>query len=225
MLRDHIEEIKKYRQSNWTLQEIGDYFGASAQRICVLLGKTGYIGINAKTRNAIKVAKDNPDKTYSEIANIAKVHYRTLARRMGGKHTVPRGGPLKVGEIGERLVSEKLFELGIENKLMPNSHPFDILVKNKIRVDVKYITKRRDWTGGSAKALVWIVRHKRNHADFFICVTPEKEIFIIPTNIVPSNINYIAFRYPEYYKTGVVSKYIQYKNRFDLLKDNFHGNN
>lgn len=217
----HLKSILSYRKRGYTLQEIGDKYGVTRERVRQVIkgfdpGKNNY---KRNIRMAIEYSRKHPYKSNNEIFEITGVSRKTLSKYIGVRHIIPRDKIGKRAEAAERLVSQKLNELNIGNKLMPTGHPFDILLDSGIKIDVKFTGKRRSKTKWGNRRLMWGIGVKRNHADFFICVTPEKDMFIIPVEITPAATTFIIFTYPKYERRGRISRYIKYKDRFDLLKN------
>lgn len=150
-------------------------------------------------------------KSDREIASLFKVHRTTISkfRKYHGITTRQYSG-----EVGERLVEQKLIELGasvvIAESSFAGKHSFDMLVNDKIRVQVKasQIHHRR-WTfpltnkdgdgiNGSSGDHIKLKngRWKKNFSktcDLIIlcCITNDEPCFyIVPSSIkLPNTIN------------------------------------
>jgi transcriptional regulator with XRE-family HTH domain len=179
---DRVSKMLTLRfAKKWTLQEIGDKFGLSRERIRQLIGNTGN-----------KKASTKPKK-------------------------MTQNGTAKVGLQAEFLVSRKLIEHGIEHELMPYTAPFDIKTRGGLRLEVKTSSKR---SGATNRKFNVGIDARGKYADFFMLVIKETgEIFVVPFEAVTEP-QKVTFSYPET-NTGMRkphSRYLQYYNRFDLLK-------
>ena len=104
---------------------------------------------------------------------------------------------------------------------MPNRHPFDILLDNGIRINVKSA-----WSGRIPPSQIGkcinpsyhfnLLCNKLNNADIFILVIPDtKDMFIIPADILPKSVTNITMCWPT--ARPEIGKYQKYLNRWDLL--------
>ena len=71
--------------------------------------------------------------------------------------------------------------------------PFDLLVDDHLRIDVKYSGQRK---GGYNWSFVVKKDLKRFECDFYICVTANEDCFIIPSEEVALRVEKIVFNYP-----------------------------
>lgn len=215
--KDEMIEMRK----TMTLQEIADKFSVSRERVRQIIGNTGR---NDKTDEKILYVRANPQKTNSEIQkDLAKIYGKGLGSKIsaawGGMRHSLGGGWAKPGSEIENLVSKKLTSLGIENKQMPHLHPFDIMLDNGLKVDVKasFIEQKTSKTQRHTMYGFSVQKNKRgDYCDFFICyIAKTGDYFIIPNNEVNTVSRiYIAWPTPE----RSWSKWASFHNRFDLLK-------
>jgi transcriptional regulator with XRE-family HTH domain len=201
-------------QEKWSLQQIATKFGVSRERVRQLIGNSGK-GLVTERQNTIY----NKFKhlTNKALGKLLGVQAGTVMRdyRNGERHEI-EGGVLKVGVEAEILVSKKLSSLGIRNTLMPHHHPFDILLGNGTRIDVKSSRPQNNsktisplYNFSTKKQI------KKDFCDFFILfLFGENQFFIVPFKDAKT---LIRFCYPKTNK-GRQSKWNQYHNRFDLLK-------
>lgn len=160
--------------------------------------------------NSIKQISDE------DIANELGLPVEYIARLRKSSN----GKQERVGKKGERIISEKLREMGLENNLMADGAPFDILLSNGLRIDVK--TAFQKYNPPSMKTLTKGIYHfdtstahgRNTQSDFYICYLIEFDVcFVVPRRETRNSM--IAFTYPPGQKK---SKYHQYEGRFDLLK-------
>jgi hypothetical protein len=146
-------------------------------------------------------------------------HTATDDYSTGYKMDIKQESNFAKGKDGEIFVSGILSKNGIENTLMPTGHPFDILCGNGKRIDVKYSPTecRLNRFLRSPQYRFHVRKNARDKTDFYICVTAEKSIFIIPSRDVPSQMDHIIFCYPMLTRKKR-GKWLKYLNAFDLLK-------
>lgn len=142
---------------------------------------------------------------------------------------------LETGEIGEHLTRMELRRLGFAvadmNRTESKTHPFDLLVNRKVKVDVKSarackdgywrfsLTSKRE-CGNSLKSGNYILlnngRMKKIFANtcdllVFCTVGDRVNFYIMPSNIVPVDQNSITL------STSHTGKWSFWRNRWDLL--------
>lgn len=222
---DRVSHMRSLRESGKTLQEIGDLYGISRERVRQLIGNTKKFNYVRKAKDKAILDPANLDKTDQELADelgydVGYIqYYRSGVRRKMPEHSSAGRGFCVEDEISKILTVNR-----IPNTLMPLHHPFDILLANGTRVDVKSAAHPLHPPSQYAPYYNFNLGQKRRgeYADFFILV-PLKDgdicdIYIIPRDVVP-NVDY--FRLPalsdEERQKAKRSKYAVYKNRFDLL--------
>lgn len=206
------EEMRRLRfQEQLTIQEIADKYGISRERVRQIIGNTG-AGYKQKRRKAF--VKSHPEMTNDVIASAIGCSEGTISQYRNGQRHALKGGNIKRGADVENAVSSILSLNGVANELMPHHHPFDILVGNGKRLEVKSSFKMMK--PKSAKCAYYSFNTGRKsrigNCDFFaLVIVPTMDIFIVPSSEVTYQIHII---YPAKTKT----KWEQYHNRFDLLK-------
>ena len=211
-----VKELERLRyEEKMTLQEIADLQDppVTRERIRQIIGNTGN---GFKSRRLSEFVNSHPEMTNDEICNELGVERGTVTKyRDGGRHAIG-GGWLKVGAEIEEYVSNKMHEKGIPNELMPHFHPFDILLENGLKVDVKSSECRQLGRTYGYHFNTGEDRRGENYADFFICVLRETmEMFVIPATETRGNGTPIRFMFPPSKKP---SKFHQYHEAWDLLK-------
>lgn len=209
-----IEEMKRLRkEGNLTLSEIGYIYRISRERVRQLIGNTGRGYKKTKTKELVL---SYPNLTNKELAVELGKSEGTVSRyRSSVRHKLDGGNAL-IGSVAEEMVLKILRENGIECKLMPHKHKFDILVNKNIRVEVKSAWRKTESPSrkGISPAYKFNVKKEKNISDYFIFFIVEtKDIFIVPSNLMEGRDN-VVISYPVY---GHYSKYEQYHNRFDFL--------
>jgi DNA-binding XRE family transcriptional regulator len=190
---ERMEQIKQLRlEERWTLKELGEKFGVSRERI----------------RQIIK------------SANIPARLSRIIKPKIKIRKAAKSGSLVEKGMDVEYFISQLLLKNGIENKLMPGSRPFDILLSDGRRVEVKSRHMTNTIRKGKKVYHFNLPKNRtaKEHAEFFILVTPE-DIFFIPSSVIPDKKKGISFLYPEgFSKAGHKTNYWKYRGRVDLLK-------
>lgn len=116
-----------------------------------------------------------------------------------------------VGKIQEANVCELLLERGFDVERMPQNFPYDILVDNCVKVDVKASHLYR---GKQGNFFTFNLEKKFATCDIYILLTLDEKDNIINTFIVPSKfvINNTQISIGEY-----ASKYYRFKDRWDYI--------
>jgi hypothetical protein len=194
-----------------TLQEIADHFGGlSRERVRQILGNTGKIGKSAKRR----IYERNRHLSNKELAELMHIKPVSVSGYRSGERHEMSGGYVKIGTDVENAVSKKLASLGIGHKLMGHHHPFDILLNNGVRVDVKS-SSLKTYPRWPTPVYNFVPKSKRRgrYCDFFILVCQDtNDMFVVPYEDAKET---IRFAWPKYYRA---SHWHKYHNRFDLLR-------
>ena len=210
------EMLSMRHDEGMTNNLIGMKFGVSRQRVCQIIGNTGRNFRKEWTRKTARET-DISDMTRGDIKDlpgIAQVWERKFAR---SRHRVS-GGPVEAGVNAENIVSDILSEKGIINKPMPFHSPFDILLDNGLRVEVKSASKKispKSQNGYSYYNINIRKLGRGDYADFFAILIEQKTLFIIPSSEFNKSCSHVRIFWPRNTKTSKWEKYI---NRFDLLK-------
>jgi hypothetical protein len=125
-----------------------------------------------------------------------------------------RKDAVRKGREAEDRVYQKLELLGMNPKMMPWKHPFDILLGNGKRIDVKTTDTYMNIKVGSRSYKYYRFRtrkeQKQDFADFFILVI-ENDYYVIPYEAAPRD---NIFLYKHICKTAKWSRFL---NAFSLL--------
>jgi len=176
--------------------------------------------INEGIREVCEVLNINRMPTFSEIKkSIDTGHIVTrLIRENGGyRHWANQNNlhlkdcETNLGIDYEYYVIDKLKILGCKTEKMSTLHEFDILIDNKIRVDVKVANLFRQKDGSP---FYKFGLHKENPTcDFYVLIALQEDGQILKELIIPSNQLKMKSL-----SIGISSKYDIYKDRWDLLK-------
>lgn len=220
------DEMKRLRFEEFkTLQEIADIYNLSRERVRQIVGNTGSFVSDKKSKEKAEIVMSSKNMTRSKLSQFLKDKFGTPAPRaiqLRGqfRHAIEPGSWVFHGAKYEDLVSKKLSSLGIENEKMPHGHPFDILLSNGKKIDVKASTTSRVTNPRQKHTMYgFSVRKddKGNYCDFFICyIVPEKVYFIVPCSEVPKNASTLYIAYPQPARSW--AKWHEYEDRFDLLQ-------
>jgi hypothetical protein len=184
----------------------------------------GYTGLSQQTLNRLYVELGKTDK---EIADFFNVDRTTIAKQRQSFSIPSR---ITVGEIGEQKVVKKLRELGhrvIDMNKADKTSPFDLLVDNNIRIDVKAssishtdrfyftLTDRPEKGCVESETRIRLPNGRtrkvyRNTCDFIIAVGMSKRndyMFIIPSSHLPNDMQ--TFSIPKRYRGNKYEKYFE----------------
>lgn len=210
------EMLRLRNEKRMSLQEIANIYGITRERVRQIIGNTGRDIQKSKTAIRDAHIRQAIHKTNDEIAEVTGLSIPIIRKaRKGTHHAVMPDSPIGRGQEAEHFVSGKLSELGIDNKLMPLKHPFDILVNGSIRVDVKsaYTTVKTNPRIKSPQ-YHFVDRKGGVGCDYFVCVIwLTKDSYIIPAHLMKRHL-YICHPSgrPE------IAKYSKYLNAWDLLR-------
>jgi hypothetical protein len=209
---DRVQEMRRMRfEESKTLQEIADRYGISRERVRQILGNSGQVALGKKRRTY----NENKHLSNSILSGLLGIVKRSIYNYRNGERHEIDGGYAKIGADTEVVVSKKLFSLGIGNKLMPHMHTFDILLDNGIKIDVKSSNPMPMSRLSPMYNFATGVYRKGHYCDFLILFLQDaKEFFVVPDREITG---IIRFCWPES-DYGKKSKWLDYHNRFDLLK-------
>jgi hypothetical protein len=148
---------------------------------------------------------------------------RVMKIRSKIRHPIEPNNNIDFGVKAEIMVSNRMKELNIRHELMPHSHSFDILVNNKIKIDVKSSWKSNIPPSQIGRCVndryhFQLRGHDKHPADYYILVIPKCDaMFIVPGDIIPKNKTDIFMVYPS--ARPEIGKYQKYLNRWDLLRE------
>jgi hypothetical protein len=202
-----------------TLAEIGKIYSLTRERVRQIVGNSGHIlRVNWTKRKLREI--DLRKITRDDLKNITGIKYVIKKAFSETHHKVKKGDTgVFYGEMAEEYVRNLLCELGVQNRLMPYGHPFDILTDCGKRIDVKSASKKIKPPSQKAHPYYNISINKKkrgNYADFFVIVIEMRTVYIIPSKDLSENFGFIRIFYPP--NLAKTSKWTQYINRFDLLK-------
>lgn len=209
--QERLAKMISMRDEGKTLEEIGIAFGGiSRERVRQLIGNTG----KDYRRNLLieKIKSSSADEIDKAIYALG--YSRRIKKAIGFDNPRERinGGSREAGQHIENVVSEKLKSIGIDNMLMSNNHPFDMLIGNK-RVDIKSSWGHTRENNKDGWKFMTNKRKKGDYTDFFICViVPLDEYYIIPNSMAPKDVILIVS--PAKKK----SIWDSCKDNFDLLR-------
>jgi hypothetical protein len=212
------------RHSGLTLQEIGDKFDLSRERVRQIIGNTGRHIVTDYKRDIIRENPDVPTRILAEQTGISPV---VIARYSRGirRPLAESATNVWIGEQGEVWINDHLNSLGLDSRLTNNRHNHYDLVVNDYKIDVKTTTK--PWSPpsleGKSISPSWRFSVKcgngRLPVDFYICVIDHeqnKDVFVIPYGAIPIPSQHITFCWPS--MRPEIGKYQKYYERYDLLE-------
>jgi hypothetical protein len=117
-----------------------------------------------------------------------------------------KGSDTLTGEIEEFNTKSNLEKMGFSVEKMSARHPFDLLINNSIKIDIK-VSKIHNFKGYEC----FVFKTKQNApCDLFICIGEfmgNRKIYVIPSKLVHASTLTI----------GKNSKYNQFIDRWDYL--------
>jgi len=212
-------EMKRLRIKNgWTLQEIGNKYGITRERVRQIVGPTTATSHRKRLENRKKVILSQPDKTNKDLANELGLSEDIIMRlRSNVRHAIKMTYyPTRIGFIWEEWSHNYLLKNNIQNELQNFNAPYDIVALNNVFIDVKVATKSSPTSPG-IKSPQYRFSPNTNHnkADIYLLIiAPTKDIFIVPANKI-ENMDLVAFCWPTLRPD--ISKMAQYHNRLDLI--------
>lgn len=212
------------RGSGLTLQEIGDRFDLSRERVRQIIGNTGRRVVTDYKRDVILANLTTPIQTLSEQTGISESvirHYSKGFRRP----LVESDGCVHVGEAGEVWVNDHLNSLGFNSRLTRHRHNHYDLIVNGYKVDVK--TTKTPWSPPTilerAVSPAWRFNIRcgkgRPPIDFYICVInheTKQDVFVIPYGAISIPRQHLTFCWPT--TRPEIGKFQKYYERYDLLE-------
>lgn len=201
-----------------SLQEIADLYGVSRERVRQKIGNTGkdFLYKNIKlpnnpeemTRQSVLETLENGRGKKNIIQLLSKIH-----------HKINHGSSAGSGNEAEFIISKMLNSDGILNSCMPLNNPFDILLDNGLRVDVKS-TKIKWSADPKRKTPMYKFGVKKDtrgdYCDFFICYIFETQDFFVIPNQAIGMVESLYIGWPKSDRSW--STWHQYHNRLDLLR-------
>lgn len=221
-LMARASEMKRLRfEQKWSLQTIADKYGLTRERVRQIVGNSGERFVNAPEKQIIL---ENPDMTTEELSSIVDLSPETVRRyRQGTRYKIDGNSNVAVGTAWEEWAGRQLEQMGHCVKLMPYGSPFDILVNDKCRIDVKVCLAPREFA--SLRGMInpsWSFSTKKNGNDldfYMLVIAPAKDVFIVPAGVVPSGGYKRGIRFAWPTERPEIGKYQQFHNRYDLIAE------
>lgn len=219
------DRIRSMRlEGRMSLQSIANLYGISRERVRQIAGNSGNVYWAHKKDQFNNILISSNDKTNREIQEEygLSLHSISMSKtRTKERHAIELDCNAGRGAAAEIMVSNKLTELGINHQLMSHHHPFDILVDDRIRVNVKSA-----WSNKIPPSLIGrcvnnryhfgLQRRSRDNADIFILVIANtKDMFIVPNSDIPPQMTSIYITYPS--ARPDIGKFQKYLNRWDTF--------
>ncbi|MEF2244001.1 hypothetical protein [Paenibacillus sp. IITD108] len=115
------------------------------------------------------------------------------------------------GQTGEELAAEHLEKSGFNVRRMPTKHPYDLLVNDVVKVDVK--TAKPFFVRGS-RVHTFALNKQNPTCDIYIARALDESGSVERVLVIPSHMLRIRTLC-----IGKESKYNKYKDRWDLIKE------
>lgn len=118
------------------------------------------------------------------------------------------------GKLSEKIAAQILEQKGFSALQMPQNHPFDLLVNNLVKIDVKFSNL---YHGEAGNFYSFALRKKHPSCDVYFLIARSdagsQNVFVIPSKSVAQTQISIGERH---------SIYNQYLNRFDVIEQYFN---
>lgn len=157
------------------------------------------------TRSEIEVITNNSALT-NKISKTGGT--RLWAKKLG---LVLKDSETKLGQEWELCVKETLENMGYEVEKMTTKHPYDLLVNNNIKVDVKV---SRYYKKDNFKFHTFNLEKKYHNCDIFICIGIDDSDDIVKTLVIPSK--YLIGK--KQLSAGVCSRYDKFNNAWHYIE-------
>jgi len=219
-------EMIALRENGLITKEIAIIFNVSPQRVRQIIGKSGTRAAwLARRRKLGQTVRGMIKKGMSahEIAAKLNISDRKVYTSVDKVRFAHNGDSKRAtGARWEEWVSTRLAEHGIENQLMPNNHPYDILALRKVRIDVKssnYLANNAPsqirLTHDTYAFNIRAIQKRRDMIDIVILiVSPAGVAFVIPVDFLPKKSETIRIPYPP--TSRKKSKYHSFCNAWEL---------
>lgn len=219
--KDEMKELRKTK----TLQEIANIYGLTRERVRQIIGNTWDALKEARKEKMNKVINDRGSfiesheyldndelsKLMAEKFGVKQIDYKLRSK---SRHALKKESSIRLGAEAEEIVSNKLSELGIKNKLMSHVESFDILLENGIKIDVKSAQKPTSFSKQPRYAFGVRKDKKGEYCDYFICyVFPEDVFYVIPSYEVGD----VSVIFIPYHRKKI-SRWNKYLNCFSVLQ-------
>lgn len=114
-MSDRVEDMLRMRSEGATLQQIGDAYGLTRERVRQIIGTTEKgARLSLAARKANDYIKENPSATWSEVAAVAGASPTTLQRQGVIKNRAP---------YGRRWTKERIIDAGLRWKAKHGKYP------------------------------------------------------------------------------------------------------
>lgn len=207
-------------KENMSLNRIADIEGISHQRVSQIFAEMGGAGKYSPHKDTF----DDDDWLLAhrhlnndEMAKLVNYSYETVRQYRKRFQYMPMDGQWKRRYISQRAVEIILEQRGHTIKPMPHSHPFGILVGDKLRITIQIASQ----TGKMSD--VAITKYARFHVnrkdtDIFVCCLGTI-YFVIPSEKIRGNPQMIYIAHPPSKTPKTKDPYHGYKNRWDLIDE------
>src|SRR3990167_2305333 len=210
------QDIKRlYETGLHTMREIAGLYNVSGERIRQIIRAQG-----ATHTRPYYIAENLGHMDTDTAASATGIKASTL-RKYGllTPRRVITEGECGIGQRGEELVANILKERGHIIRLMPNHHPFDILVNGKTRIDVK--SRNTPSKNPHGKKTLWLFNIGRKphveRCDFFICLIRKyNDVLVIPSDTV-AGIRIVGITHTLDRISPKINRWDKYLNAWELI--------
>lgn len=202
-----------------SLQEIGNLYGLTRERVRQIIGNTGY-GFGEGHRNK-QFILSYPERTNRELASVLGLSIEKVCRvRKNTVYQIDERSSVGRGQAATRMAQSLLETEGFKTELQPKGTPYNLLVDGRCRIRVCSANHPVDPPSRKAtkrSPLYQFNTTRVTGADFCLfIITSTQDVFIVPTARVSGASSVIfAWKPIHWHKRG----YQQYHNRYDLIRE------
>lgn len=213
-----------FRREGYTMQAIADVYKISRERVSQIVNPNKDFDSRELRRKRVigheETIKEIPNRLVPEYARKMRMTISAIEELRRGFRSAPNKGTnaYKNWQACVRI-SEMLAKEGVENKIMPMKHAYDLAAGNKkILVKVsesKCITYAKQKSPMYKFSLYRTGSRRNRTCDYYVLYVKERnEIYILPSGVIGTK-DCIYISYPSRKK----NRYDQWLGRFDLLKE------
>lgn len=174
--------------------------------------------IEREIKKSLGVLQISRMPSSSELESIGRVDLQNAISKNGGFRrwserlnlTLNNSASSK-GQNYELKVKKWLMSLGHEVMLMSSGHPYDLLVNNNVKIDVKVGAAHHHF---GSRSHTFRPSSKHSTCDIYICVALDETEEVENTFIIPSK-----FAQVQTLNIGTNSKYDVFINRWEFVKE------
>jgi len=222
MIKDktRAQEMLHLRKEDFlSLREIGEKYGISRERVRQIIGNNSLDEWVTPFMRYFKFHPDTSQYTNTELARELNCNVATVNKYRRGQIHLCESERINTSLKWVGWASNKLFELGMPNRIMFFHSPYQLHAYNNAKIIVCVAATPRSAPSLRNTSPQWgfSVRANERKADFFfLVIAPYEAVFIIPYDKI-HNTERVAFCYPTLRPT--LFKWGAYQDAYHLIKE------